>query len=70
MLSLGRVSHLPSTFGIHKGDSDQGTIVVTVPRELQGNSELVVFLGPHPVKSKEDHFILYVYAVIFYYNRS
>ncbi|XP_065889381.1 mediator of RNA polymerase II transcription subunit 17-like [Dysidea avara] len=29
----GRVSHLPSTFGVHKGDSDQGTIVITVPRD-------------------------------------
>ena len=53
---LGRVSHLPSTFGVHKGDSDLGAIIVTIPRELQGNSELVVFLGPHPVKSKKDHY--------------
>jgi len=63
---LGRVNHLPSAFGVHKGDSDQGAIVVTIPRELQGNSELVVFLGLHPVKSKKYHIIILIVHLSFF----
>lgn len=48
--TAGWIKHLPSTFGVQKGEKDP--IVVTLPRELQGKSELLVFLGPHPVKSK------------------
>ena len=46
---------MPSTFGVHKGDKDP--ITVTLPRELQGNSEVLVFLEPRPVKSENGNLI-------------
>ena len=56
----GWIKHLPSTFGVQKGDKDP--IVVTLPRELQGNSELLVFLEPRPVKSKgKSHLVSIAY---------
>ena len=51
-ITAGWIKQLPSTFGVRKGDKDP--IVVTLPRELQCKSELLVFLGPRPVKSKNN----------------
>lgn len=47
--TAGWINQLPSTFAVHKGDKEP--IVVTLPREIQGKSELLVFLEPHPVKN-------------------
>ena len=63
-LTVGWLNHLPSTFAVHKGD--QEPITVTLPRELQGKSEILVFLEPHPVKCKNsDIAAKYVYYHVF-----
>ena len=52
-VTAGWINQLPSSFGVHKGDKDP--ITVTLPRELQGNSEVLVFLEPQPVKSENNN---------------
>ena len=59
VMPAGWIKHLPATFGVHKGDKDP--IVVTLPREVQGKSELLVFMEPRPVKSKNN--VIYVYSI-------
>ena len=61
-MAAGWIKHLPSTFAVQKGDKDP--IIVTLPRELQGKSELLVFLEPRPVKSKNNGYLVNI-AYIF-----
>lgn len=61
-MAAGWINQLPSTFAVHKGDKEP--IIVTLPREIQGKSELLVFLEPHPVKSKNSNLFTLVLSCV------